>query len=138
VLVFSELRGGTSGVYALVIGGSLIMAIGAVLIASSSVSGDEHASWRRAAAREAERYGVDQRFTEARVAGEETSAAPLRRSWLDWVIVAAASAVLLAFAAIAEAPRLDANWSWMVVLVVALALILAISARALWRTTRFT
>jgi glucose uptake protein GlcU len=138
VLVFSELRGGTSGVYALVVGGSIVMAVGAMLIASSSVSGDEHASWRRAAAREAERYGVDQRYTEARVVGDEASAAPHARTWLDWVIVVAASTVLLAFAAVAEAPRLDANWSWMVVLVVALVLILALSARALWRTTRFT
>jgi drug/metabolite transporter (DMT)-like permease len=138
VLVFSELRGGTSGVYALVIGGSIVMAVGAMLIASSSVSNDEHASWRRAAAREAERYGVDAQFTQSRVAGEEAAARPQRRTWLDWVIVVVASAVLIAFASVAEPPRLDANWTWMVVLVLALAVVLGISARSLWKTTRFT
>ena len=138
VLVFSELRGGTSGVYALVIGGSIVMAVGAMLIASSSVSNDEHASWRRAAAREAERYGVDAQFTQSRVAGEDTVATPHRRTWLDWLIVVAAFAVLIAFASVAERPRLDANWTWMVVLVGALVMVLGISARALWRTTRFT
>lgn len=138
VLVFSELRGGTSDVYALVIGGSIVMAVGAMLIASSSVSSDEHASWRRAAAREAERYGVDAQFTQSRVAGEETSAAPHRRTWLDWVIVVAASALLIAFASVAEAPGLDAEWGWMAALVVALLVVLGACGTALWRATRFT
>ena len=139
VLVFAELRGAGAGVYTLVIGGSIVMAIGAILIASSSVSGDEHTSWRRAAAREAERYGVDARFTQSRMAGDEDmSTAANRRSWLDWVIVGAATAVLIAFASIAERPRLDARWEWMAVLVVALVAILGVCARALWKTTRFT
>ena len=138
VLVFSELRGATSGLYALVIGGSLVMALGALFIATASVSGDEHASWRRAGAREAERYGVDAAFTQARVAGEETNLAVHRRTWLDWAIVGAATTVLITFASIAETPQLDAEWGWMTMLVVVLLAILAISARALWKTTRFT
>jgi glucose uptake protein GlcU len=138
VLVFSELRGATSGVHALVVGGSVVMAVGAMLIASSSVSGDEHANWRRAAAREAERYGVDAQFTQSRVAGEETHPAARRRTPLDWIIVGAASAVLVGFASIAEAPRLDARWSWMLALVLMLLAILAVATRALWKTTRFT
>ena len=138
MLVFSELRGGTSAVYALVIGGSIVMAVGAMFIASSTVSGDEHAGWRRAAAREAERYGVDAQFTQSRVAGEESTTAAHRRTWLDWIIVAAATAVLIAFASIAEQPRLDANWGWMAMLVLMLLAILVVCAQALWRTTRFT
>jgi drug/metabolite transporter (DMT)-like permease len=138
VLVFSELRGATSGVYTLVIGGSMVMAVGAMLIASSSVSSDEHASWRRAAAREAERYGVDAAFTQSRVAGEETNTGAHRRTWLDWGIVAVATTVLIVFASIAEKPRLDAQWEWMALLVTALFAVLAVCARALWKTTRFT
>ena len=138
VLVFSELRGATSDVYALVIGGSIVMAIGAILIASASVSTDEHASWQRAAAREAERYGVDAGFTRARVAGEETQTSARKRTWVDWAVVGAATMVLIAFASMAGAPQLDAQWGWMIALGVVLLAVLGICGAALWRTTRFT
>ncbi|MGH7636971.1 MAG: GRP family sugar transporter [Gemmatimonadaceae bacterium] len=138
VLVFSELRGATSDVYALVIGGSVVMAIGAILIASASVSTDEHASWQRAAAREAERYGVDAGFTQARVAGEETQTSARKRTWVDWLVVGAATVVLIAFASMAGAPQLEAQWGWMAVLGVVLLAVLGVCGAALWRTTRFT
>ena len=138
VLVFAELRGGSAAVYAMVIGGSIIMAAGAILIASASVSGEEHASWRRVAAREAERYGVDARFTQLRVAGVETSAAAHKRTWVDWVVVSVATAVLIAFAGIAETPSINAHWGWMTTLVLVLLGVLVFCGMALWRTTRFT
>lgn len=138
VLVFSELRGATSGVYALVVGGSVVMAIGAILIASASVSSDEHASWERAAAREAQRYGVDAAFTQARVAGEETHPSARKRTLVDWVVVGAATVVLIVFASMARAPQLRAQWEWMAALGVVLLAVLGICGAALWRTTRFT
>src|SRR6202165_1742051 len=45
ILVFGELRGLSSSLYAQVIGGSLLMAAGAGAIALSSVTGKEHARW---------------------------------------------------------------------------------------------
>src|SRR5579862_4163125 len=56
ILVFHELRGAGRTVYAQVAGGSLLMALGAVAIALSSATEDEHNSWQDAAAREGRRY----------------------------------------------------------------------------------
>jgi len=59
VLVFRELRGLTANIYAEVIGGSILMALGALAISTSSVSEGEYASTKRAAERETELYGID-------------------------------------------------------------------------------
>ena len=138
VLVFTELQGASTALYSQVIGGSLVMALGAAVIALSSVSQREHQRWQDAAAREAERYGVDAGFTRARAMGQEARAATHRRGWLDWTIVGASSAVLIGFAVVARAPQMDARWSWAVGLVVVMLGVLAACGAALWRTTRFS
>jgi drug/metabolite transporter (DMT)-like permease len=138
VLVFGELRGGTQGLYIQVIGGSLVMALGAGVIAFSSVSRSEHQRWREKAAREGERYGVDPAYTRARVAGRETSAAGHRRTWVDWLLVSAATATLIGFAAIARAPQLSIHWGWAAALVAVMLGALVACGVALWRTTRFS
>ncbi|HJQ21074.1 MAG TPA: EamA family transporter, partial [Gemmatimonadaceae bacterium] len=135
VLVFGELRGGGSTLYTQVIGGSIVMALGAGVIALSSVSSAEHSRWTSAAEREAERYGVDPEFTRARVVGRETHA--VRRSWVDWVLVGGATLVLLAFAAMARAPQLAVHWGWALVLVLVMLGMLMTCGLALWKTTRF-
>src|SRR5258708_22350125 len=56
ILVFGELRSASHSVLAQVIGGSVVMALGAGVIALSSVTRNEHAHWEDAAAREGERY----------------------------------------------------------------------------------
>jgi drug/metabolite transporter (DMT)-like permease len=138
VLVFSELRGGTSQLYTLVIGGSVVMAVGALLIARASVDRNERAQWERAATREAERYGVDADFTRARVGGEEQAGTRHRRTWLDWAIVAVATATIAWFASLARMPQIDAAWTWMAALGIVLVAVLGVVGLALWRTTRFT
>jgi drug/metabolite transporter (DMT)-like permease len=138
VLVFGELLGGTRALYVQVIGGSLVMALGAGVIALSSVRQSEHQRWQEAAARESERYGVDPAFTRARAAGEELGASGHGRTWVDWLIVALATGTLVAFAAMAEVPRLTLRWEWMVGLTAAMLAILIGCSAALWRTTRFS
>ena len=138
VLVFGELMGGTRALYVQVIGGSLVMALGALVIALSSVREGEHRRWQEAAARESDRYGVDPAFTRARAAGEELSTTRNRRTWVDWLVVALATATLIAFAAMAEAPRIAIRWNWVVALTLVMLGILAACSAALWRTTRFT
>jgi drug/metabolite transporter (DMT)-like permease len=138
VLVFGELLGGTRALYAQVIGGSLVMALGAGVIALSSVRQSEHQRWQDAAARESARYGVDPAFTRARAAGEELSTAKERRTWVDWLVVGIATATLIAFAAMAEAPRIALRWQWAMALTVVMLGILAGCSVALWRTTRFS
>jgi drug/metabolite transporter (DMT)-like permease len=138
VLVFGELLGGTRALYVQVIGGSLVMALGAGVIALSSVRQTEHRHWQEAAARESERYGVDPAFTRARAAGEELGMGRHQRTWVDWAIVAVATATLIAVAAMAEAPRLALRWDWAMALTLAMLGILAGCSMALWRTTRFS
>ena len=79
VLVFSELRGSSSTLFTQVLGGSVVMAIGAAVIALSTVSRREHERWRETAAREAERYGVDAGFTRASAMGESAHATAFGR-----------------------------------------------------------
>ncbi len=139
VLVFGELRGGSHDVLLHVVLGSIVMALGAGVIALSSVSGNEHARWREAAAREGARYGVDAEYTRARGAGREPGfVSAHRRSWRDWIIVGAATATLIAFAAIAEPPRIALDWGWAAALALTTLAALGGCAFALWRTTRFS
>ncbi|HEX4600272.1 MAG TPA: GRP family sugar transporter [Gemmatimonadales bacterium] len=136
LLVFGELRGGTGTTYAQVVGGSLLMALGAAGIALASASEAEHRQWQESAAREGARYGVDPAYVRAALAGE--SAAPAqRRTWLDWLLVVTATAVFIALARVARVPHLALNWAAIVGLTAALVVLLAGTGLLLWRTTRF-
>jgi hypothetical protein len=138
ILVFGELSGADTSVYTQVIGGSLIMALGAGVIAFSSVSRREHLRWQEAAAREGARYGVDPAYTRARGAGREVSATRHRRTWIDWVVVSGATAILIGFAVVARAPQLAIAWGWAALLALVTLGMLAGCGLALWKTTRFS
>jgi hypothetical protein len=100
------------------------------------VSRSEHLRWEEAAAREGERYRVDPEYTKARIAGESAGAVR-RRSWIDWLVVGVASAVIIGFALIARAPQIDVHIGWTVALVMATIVMLVVAGGALWRATRF-
>ena len=136
ILVFGELRGASQPVLAQVIGGSIVMAIGAGLIALSSVSRSEHLRWEEAALREGERYRVDASYTRARMAGED-SGARRRRTWIDWLVVAVATVTIVGFALVARPPQIAVSWGWAAALVVATLAMLVGASAALWRVTRF-
>jgi drug/metabolite transporter (DMT)-like permease len=148
ILVFGELRGASASVYTQVIGGSLLMAVGAAAIALSSVGAKEHERWAQAAARESHRYSVKAKFVEAGLFGEAAPAASssdprssdagrASRSILDWILVCGATAVFLILALLARAPNLSLRWSALVSLIAAMLLLLTTCAVALWRVTRF-
>jgi hypothetical protein len=104
-------------------------------VALSTTGDTEHDQWREAAEREARRYGVDIEWVRSRLIG--TAAAPARRTWLDWTLVAISSAVFVFLARHAEAPALAMDLRWVVILcIVSIALLLAAGV-VLWRTTRF-
>jgi drug/metabolite transporter (DMT)-like permease len=138
ILVFGELRGGTQSLYTRVIGGSIVMALGAGLIALSSVSSREHESWRDSAAREGKRYRVDPSYTSAAGAGREAAGAVHRRTWLDWTIVIVATMILIGFASMARTPQIAVRWEWMAGLSVVMLGALVACGSLLWRTTRFS
>ncbi|HVH09146.1 MAG TPA: hypothetical protein VM736_05060, partial [Gemmatimonadales bacterium] len=136
LLVFGELRGGTSATYGQVIGGSVLMALGAAAIALASATGSEHQHWREAAAREGARYGIDPAYVRAALAGEGSGTGSSRRGWLDWTLVAGATAVFIGFGAIARVPTLTIHWGWVAGLTATMVALLVGAAMLLWRTTR--
>jgi drug/metabolite transporter (DMT)-like permease len=143
ILVFGELHGRSASLYVQVIGGSLLMAAGAGAIALSSVTGNEHARWKQAAEREGQRYGVDADYVQAGLSGNDASAVPGRlsvppgRTWLDWLLVLAATAIFFTLAILARAPNMSLNWPALVTLAVAMFIFLFACGLALWKTTRF-
>lgn len=137
LLVFGELQGRSAATHGQVIGGSLLMALGAAAIALASATGGEHRRWQEAAEREGSRYGIDPTYVRAALAGETGAPTSGRRSWLDWTLVGGATAVFVVFGAIARVPSLTLNWGWVVALAAALLALLVGTGVLLWRTTRF-
>src|SRR5438477_200781 len=137
ILVFHELQGGSQRVYAQVIGGSILMALGAVAIALSSATGPEHRRWQEAAAREGQRYGIDPAVVRAGLAGEGAAGPARRRTWLDWALVTGATSVFVGLGLVARVPELRLGWGWVTGLAVAMLALLGGTGVLLWRTTRF-
>ncbi|HEU4748510.1 MAG TPA: EamA family transporter [Gemmatimonadaceae bacterium] len=136
VLVFGELRG-TGAPVAYVVGGSIVMALGAAVIAFASVGRQERLRWQDAAAREGDRYGVDPAYTRERSEGRAAGAIRSRRNLIDWVVVTAATATLIGFGAVARAPQIPFDGEWAAGLALVTLGILGGCSFALWRTTRF-
>src|SRR5277367_2003883 len=138
ILVFGELHGKSHATYAQVIGGSLLMMLGVGAIALSSAGGKERQHWKASAQRESARYGVAADYVAARFEGRQAQGeSPPIRTWLDWLLVTAATAILASFAAIARVPQFSFRWQPALALTVALLLLLFFCARKLWRTTGF-
>lgn len=134
MLVFGELAGGAR---AAVITGSLIMAGGAVLIALAAPGEAEQVEWRAAAQRESRRYGLDEAWVQARLAGASDGVVRTR-SWLDWAIALASLAALGWAFAEARAPELAVATGPAIGLLAASVALLAAAGGLLWKTTRLT
>ena len=146
ILVFGELRGLSTSLYAQVIGGSLLMAAGAGAIALSSVTAKEHARWKQAADREGQRYKVNPVYVEAGLSGSDVNhsidptgqpAPQPSRTWLDYLLVIAATTIFITLAVLARAPNMALNWPALLALAAAMLIFLLVCGIALWRTTRF-
>ena len=138
ILVFGELHGKSNVTYMQVIGGSLLMILGVAAIAASSATSQEQESWKEAALREGERYGVPVEYIEARFEGRQASTElPPRRTWVDWALVLLATSILIGFATIAHMPELAIRWVPASALTAVSLLLLILCGRKLWRTTRF-
>lgn len=138
ILVFGELHGRGHMTHLQVIGGSLLMMIGVGAIALSSATGQEQKHWKEAAERESTRYGVAADYVAARFEGRQAaSEAKPRRTALDWLLVGAATAILVAFGTIARVPEIPIRWGPTLMLTAALLLLFLYCGGKLWRTTRF-
>ncbi|HEY6209767.1 MAG TPA: GRP family sugar transporter, partial [Gemmatimonadales bacterium] len=137
IFVFGELRGAAGGSYAQVVGGSLLMALGAGAIALASATGPEHRRWQDAASREGSRYGVDPAYVDSALAGRDTGARGRSRTRLDWLIALAATTVFGGLAAVARVPEMALAWRWVAGLAFAMLVLLVGTGWVLWRATRF-
>jgi glucose uptake protein GlcU len=136
-LVFGELAGADTKHRLLVLGGSVVMILGALAIGTAVASEREQSSNNEAVLRECERYGLDYNRTLAAQAGDEFGGRDERRGWWDYAIVAAATLVFVGLGARAVVPPLEMNLFWVVVLGAVLAVSLAVGGWSLWRRTRF-
>jgi drug/metabolite transporter (DMT)-like permease len=137
IFVFGELHGLTRGVYAQVIGGSLLMGAGAVAIAFSSATEGEYSSWKEAAQRESDLYNIEPAYVAARMEGKETNAKNHARTLIDWLLIGGATLVFAAFGFMASIPEMEIHWGWLAALTSAMLLVLVAGGVALWRITRF-
>jgi drug/metabolite transporter (DMT)-like permease len=138
ILVFGELHGRAHATYVQVIGGSLLMMLGVGAIALSSATSKEQSRWKAAAQQESDRYGVAAEYVEARMDGRQaTGEAPPKRTVVDWILIAGATAVFVGFARIARVPEMSIHWGSAAVLGAAMLILLVASGLAIWKTTKF-
>jgi glucose uptake protein GlcU len=137
-LVFGELVGAGREHLLLVLGGSVLMILGALAISTAVASAKEQTSTNEAVLRECVRYGMDYNKTILAQAGEEFNAAGERRRWWDYAIVILATGVFVLLGVHAVVPPLAMNLHWVFVLSVILAASLAIGGWSLFRRTRFS
>ena len=137
-LVFGEL-GAADGLHKLlVIGGSVIMILGALSISTAVASGREESARDEAVLRECRRYGLDYLPTLAAQSGDEDGERSERRAWWDYAIVLTATGVFVWLGVRAGVPPLAINLWWTRVLGGILVLSLLAGGWSLWRRTRFS
>ena len=122
----------------LVIGGSVLMILGALAISTAVASAKEHSSTNEAISRECIRYGLDYHRTIMAQAGDEFSGRSERRRWWDYLIVLVATGVFVTLGLRAVVPPLTMNFTWVAVLGLILLLSLIAGTWSLWRRTRFS
>src|ERR1700730_10119090 len=137
-LVFGELHGRAPSTSAQVIGGSLLMRAGVAAISLSPATSSEQACWKQVAHREGQRYNIEADYVEARMDGRQSaSEAKPSRTAIDWLLVAAATAIFAYFGATASLPQIAINWPPALILSAATLTLLLVCGLTLHRTTRF-
>lgn len=138
-LVFGELTALDARARLLVLAGSLGMIAGVVLIGTASAPASEQDSWRRAVARECNRYGLDLERVDSVVHGNDAEARQgSRRHWWEALIPLTALALLGWLASFVEWPRIAIHLGWAAGLLIATVLFLLLSGALLWKRTRFS
>jgi len=137
-LVFGELATADRQHLLLVVGGSILMILGALAISTAVASAKEHSSTNEAVLRECNRYGLNYHRTIMAQAGDELGERDERRPWWDYAIVLAATGIFVALGVRAVVPPLTMNLKWVAALGILMAMSLAAGGWSLWRRTRFS
>jgi glucose uptake protein GlcU len=136
-LVFGELATADRQHKLLVIGGSLIMILGALAISTAVASSKETTSTNEAVLRECNRYGLDYHRTIMAQAGHELGDTEERRRWWDYAIVLIATGVFVWLGVHAVVPPIAMSLRSVGVLGLLLVLSLIVGGWSLWRRTKF-
>jgi glucose uptake protein GlcU len=137
-LVFGELATADRQHMLLVVGGSILMILGALAISTAVASAKEHSSTNEAVLRECNRYGLDYHRTIMAQTGDELDGRDERRPWWDYVIVLAATGIFIALGVQAVVPPLTMNLKWVAALGILMVMSLAAGGWRLWCRTRFS
>ena len=137
-LVFGELKQSSGTQRLMVVGGSLIMILGALAISTAVAGQREQTSTNAALKRECDRYGLNYFRVLGEYSGSEFDVRQQKRGWWDYLIVALAVAIFAALAKMAAPPAIAMNLRWVSGLGVLLALTLAACCWALYRKTGFS
>jgi len=132
-LVFGETAGKGIVERVLIVGGSIVMVMGAWAISSAEAPESELAAWRKASERERLRYGLK----DDALAVDGESARP-RRHWWELAVVAGAIGIFVWLALLARPQPVSINGVWMAVLIAVALAFLARGGLLLWRRTRFS
>jgi drug/metabolite transporter (DMT)-like permease len=135
-IAFGEFRGWQHGAVAGVVWGSVLMALGMAAISFSGAEHSEYQKWVEAAEREHRRYGIKLEFVRSGLEGRANTP-PQRRTWLDWTLVAAATAAFVWTGTRAHWPSIALQGTAAVVLLALCLVLLAACVIALWKVTRF-
>jgi len=136
-LVFGELAGADSQRKFLVLGGSLIMIVGALFISTAKASAGEHSSRNEALERECSRYDLDYNQVLLAQSGDEFGGND-RRRWWDYAIILTAITVFIWLAWKAAVPPLNMNLRWVAALSVILIASLIGCGYRLYKQTGFS
>jgi glucose uptake protein GlcU len=137
-LVFGELAHSDARHLGLVIGGSLIMILGALAISTAVASAKEQTSTNETVLRECNRYGLNYDKTLIAHAGDEFGEKEQKRRWWDYAIVLAATGIFVVLGARAVMPPIAMNVRWVAALGAVLLLSLMAGGWSLWKRTRFS
>jgi drug/metabolite transporter (DMT)-like permease len=135
-LVFGELAHADAQHRMLVLGGSLLMILGALSISTAAASERERTCGEKALLRECTRYGLEYGRVRAAQEGEEFSRDEGRR-WWDYAIVGCAAGVFVVLGLNAARPRIGMNAEWIPVLSGILLLSITVTGWMLWKRTKF-
>ena len=137
-LVFGELAHADGQHKLLVIGGSVLMILGALAISTAVASAKEHTSTNQAVLRECDRYGLDYNQALLAQAGDEFGGQTERRRWWDYAIVLVATGIFVLLGMGAVVPSLPMDVRWAGALGIVLLMSLMVGGWSLWRRTRFS
>jgi hypothetical protein len=137
-LVFGELVTADRQHMLMVVGGSILMILGALAISTAVASAKEQSSTNESVLRECNRYGLDYHRAIMAQAGDEFGGRDERRPWWDYVIVLTATGIFVTLGVRAVVPPLTMNLKWVAALGILMVISLAVGGFSLWRRTRFS